>query len=112
MLVVIKIVHTIVWAFTVACILGIDLFSGTGRFGPALVMIGIVFGEVLVLFVERMRCPLNSIAGRFTEERRPNFDIDPPAWFAKCNEEIFAAIGVGGIVYTAFMGIRSPPLAG
>ncbi len=83
----------------VACIVAIYVFAGTGRFGLAVAMIAIVLGEVVVLLVNGMRCPLTPIAARFTDDRRPNFDIYLPQWLARRNKEIFGALFVGGLIY-------------
>jgi len=101
MIVFIKTLHTIVWAAMVACIVAIYVFAGTGRFGWALVMIAVVLGEVVVLLVNGMRCPLTPIAARFTDDRRPNFDIYLPQWLARRNKEIFGALFVGGLICAA-----------
>lgn len=108
MLVAIKLLHTLVWAFMVACIAGVYLFAGAGRFGWALVAAGIVLGEVLVLVVNRMRCPLTPVAARFTEDRRANFDIYLPEWLARYNREVFGTLYVLGLTYAAFLWVRSP----
>lgn len=108
MLVAIKLLHTLVWAFMVACIAGVFLFAASGRFGWALVAAGIVLGEVLVLVVNRMRCPLTPVAARFTEDRRANFDIYLPEWLARYNKEAFGTLYVLGLAYAAFLWVRSP----
>ena len=99
MIVFIKALHTIVWAAMVACIVAIYVFASAGRFGLALAMIGIVLGEVVVLLVNRMRCPLTPIAARYTDDRRANFDIYLPQWVARLNKEIFGTLYVGGVLY-------------
>ncbi len=99
MLTLIKLLHTLVWAFLVACIAGIYAFSAAGRLDWALAAIAIVTAEVVVLFLNRMRCPLTPLAARYTEERRPNFDIYLPEWVARYNKEIFGALYVGGILF-------------
>jgi xanthine/uracil permease len=99
-LVAIKVLHTIVWALFVACILGIFVAARAGRFGVALVLIAVVLGEVLVLVLNRMRCPLTDVAGRYTDERVENFDIYLPRFVAKYNQEIFGALYLAGIAYT------------
>lgn len=88
------------------------MFTSIGRFGLSLVMIGIVFGEVLVLVVNRMRCPRTPIAALFSKERRPNFGIDLPEWVTTYNKEIFGGFYAGGFVYAAPMWMRSLRLAG
>jgi hypothetical protein len=99
MIVFIKALHTIVWAAMVACIVGIYVFASSGRFGLALAMIGIVLGECAVLVANRMRCPLTPIAARYTDDRRPNFDIYLPQWVARFNKEIFGTLFFGGVLY-------------
>jgi hypothetical protein len=106
MLTLIKLLHTAVWAFMVACIAGIYAFSAAGRPGWALAAIGIVTAEVVVLFLNRMRCPLTPLAARYTEERRPNFDIYLPEWVARYNKEIFGTLYAGGILFTMFTWVR------
>jgi hypothetical protein len=97
MLVLIKLFHTVVWIFFVACIAGIYLAAGTGRFGLALGLAGVVFGEVVVLLLNRMRCPLTPIAARYTASREPNFDIYLPRWIARYNQAVFGALYLGGV---------------
>lgn len=106
-LVFIKVVHTLVWAFMVACIGGIYVFASRGEFVWALGCIGIVFAEVVVLVVNRMRCPLTPLAARFTEDRRPNFDIYLPPWLARYNQLIFGSLFVAGIVYAVLMSLMA-----
>jgi cbb3-type cytochrome oxidase subunit 1 len=102
MLVLIKLVHTIVWAFFVACILGIFWAAQRERFDWALWLIGAVLVEVVVLAVNRLRCPLTPIAARYTEERAANFDIYLPLFVARFNKEIFGSLFVLGVAYTAY----------
>jgi hypothetical protein len=93
--------HTVVWAFFAGCVLAIPALALAGRLTGAAVLIGVVFLEVLVLAFNGWRCPLTPIAGRYTEDRSPNFDIYLPAWLARYNKEIFGTLYVGGIVLTA-----------
>jgi hypothetical protein len=106
MLVLIKLLHTVVWAFMVACIGGIFVFAHRREFAWALGCVGIVLGEVLVLVVNRMRCPLTPLAARFTADRRPNFDIYLPQWLARYNQPIFGSLYVAGIVYALVLWLR------
>ena len=76
----IKLVHTITWAFFASCIVAIPALAWTGHFGPALLFIGIVAIEVLVVAVNAWHCPLTPVAARYTTDRRPNFDIYLPEW--------------------------------
>lgn len=95
----IKLLHSLVWLFFVATILGVWIFAAQGRYDRALLCIGIVLGEVVVLLVNRWSCPLTAVAARYTTERRPNFDIYLPEWLARWNKEVFGSLYAGGILY-------------
>ena len=96
----IKIVHTVVWAAFVACILAIWLFAWQAEFYYATLSIGIVCVESLVLILNRWRCPLTSVAARYTRDRRANFDIYLPEWLARDTKLIFGTLYVAGIIFT------------
>lgn len=88
----IRLGHTIVWAFFVACILAIPLLTVRAHFGLAALFAAAVAGEVVVLALNRMRCPLTGVAARYTDDRRPNFDIYLPEWLARNNKRIFGTL--------------------
>jgi len=88
----IRLGHTIVWAFFVACILAIPLFTASSHFRLAALFATLVAGEVGVLVLNGMRCPLTGLAARYTADRRPNFDIYLPEWLARNNKQIFGTI--------------------
>jgi Na+/proline symporter len=96
----IKTVHTIAWAFFVACIGAIPVLAWTGRFHAALLLIGIVLIEVIVIILNGWHCPLTAVAARYTDDRRPNFDIYLPEWLARYNKEIFGTLFAIGILLT------------
>ncbi|MDP3821336.1 MAG: hypothetical protein Q8R33_07660 [Burkholderiales bacterium] len=98
-LVAVKIAHTIAWAFFAGCILAIPVASWLGKHTLAAWLIGVVFVEVGILVVNGWRCPLTSLASRFTEERHDNFDIYLPLWLARHNKSIFGVLFCLGIVY-------------
>ena len=100
MLTLIKLGHTVVWAVFVGCILGIFVFAHDARFVWAFVLIAVVMGEVIVLALNAMRCPLTAIAARYTTDRAENFDIYLPRWLARHNKTIFGTLYVAGIAYT------------
>jgi hypothetical protein len=102
----IKLLHTLVWAIFVACILGIFVCAWLGRLDFAAVLIGVVMGEVLVLLFNQMRCPLTGVAARYTSERTDNFDIYLPLWLAKHNKSVFGTLYVLGIAYTLVEWLR------
>ena len=95
----VKIVHTVVWAFFVTCIVAIPVAAQLGRFRAAVVFTLVVLGEVAVLGLNRMRCPLTDVAGRYTDERADNFDIYLPLWLARHNKTIFGWLFVIGVVF-------------
>ena len=59
----------------------------------------IVAGEVAVLVFNGWRCPLTSIASRYTDDRRENFDIHLPEWLAKHNKLIVGVLYVAGVAF-------------
>ena len=98
-LIAVKAAHTIVWALFAGCILAIPLVSWRGKHHAAAWLAAIVFVEVVVLAVNRWRCPLTSVAACYTDDRRENFDIYLPVWLAKYNKLIFGALYVTGVAF-------------
>jgi hypothetical protein len=97
---VVKLVHTVVWAFFATSILVIPVFAWRGRYGYAALFIGMVSVEVVVLVVNGWRCPLTGVAARYTEDRRDNFDIYLPEWLARYNKHVFGTLYALGILFT------------
>ena len=95
-LVVVRVVHTVVWAFLASCILLIPVLAVAGRLRFALVLTAIVVCEVAVLAVNRMRCPLTDVAAMYTDERGDNFDIYLPRWLARNNKRVFGTLFLAG----------------
>jgi hypothetical protein len=96
----IKLLHTIVWAFFAGCIIAIPILAIMGRYSQALVLVGVVLIEVLILVANRLRCPLTGVAARYTEDRSENFDIYIPVWVARHNKVIFGLLFLGGTLFT------------
>ena len=99
----VKSVHTIVWAFFVACIGAIWVFALRGEIVGAGIAIAIVLIEVAALACNGWRCPLSPIAARYTDDRRDNFDIYLPGWLAGRTMPIFGTLYVAGILLTLLM---------
>lgn len=99
----VKIVHTIIWATFVACIVAVWVFALRGALFEAAVAIGFVAIEVRVLLVNGMCCPHIAIAAHCTKDRRDNFDIYLPLWLARYNKHIF------GVLYITYTFSRSLP---
>jgi riboflavin transporter FmnP len=100
MLSAIKVAHTIVWGFFVACIVAVWVFAWSGKLLCAALSIGIVLIEVVVLVLNGLHCPLTAIAARYTDDRRANFDIYLPEWLARLTKVIFGGLYAGGIILT------------
>lgn len=98
----IRLLHTGAWAFFAGCILLLPIAAYAGRFGLALVLIGLVFAEIVILLINRWTCPLTNVAARYTHDRRPGFDIFLPAWLAQHNKLIFGSLFTLGLIYTAY----------
>ncbi|MFO1468499.1 MAG: hypothetical protein U1F35_18995 [Steroidobacteraceae bacterium] len=96
----IKLLHTMVWAFFVACILALPIFAAAGEFRFAFALMVVVGLEVFVLLLNGLKCPLTDVAARYTEERQDNFDIYLPLYLARYNKHIFGALYVAGTIYT------------
>jgi hypothetical protein len=96
---VIKVVHTVAWAFFAGCIVAITVVSWCGHQVAAAWLSAIVLVEVLVLLLNRWRCPLTAVAARYTDDRRDNFDIYLPEWLARHNKVIFGALYIMGVAF-------------
>jgi hypothetical protein len=96
----IKLAHTVVWAIFASSIVALPFFAWRREFKVAAALIALVLIEVLVLVVNRMRCPLTDVAEKYTADRQPNFDIFLPLWLARYNKQIFGVLFVAGMLYT------------
>jgi hypothetical protein len=103
----IKVAHTVAWAFFVAAIAAIPLAAWANHFGWALIAALIVAGEVAVLALNGMTCPLTPLAARYTNDRRDNFDIYLPLRVARYNKEIFGTLYVAALLFALARWIAS-----
>lgn len=108
-LIAIKLLHTLVWAFLAACILALPILAFLRRFAWAAILTTIIIMECIVLALNGGRCPLTGLAARFTSDRADNFDIYLPLWLARHNKVIFGTIFVLNelIVLACLRGKRS-----
>jgi hypothetical protein len=75
-------------------------FAGLWRqFRLAAVLTGVVLVECAVLAMNSWRCPLTDLAGRYTDDRRVNFDIYLPLWLARRNKTVFGTLFVVGTLF-------------
>jgi len=98
---IVKLAHTVVWAFFATSILAIPVLALFNELGYASALVAVVFVEVVVLATNNWRCPLTEVAARFTEERADNFDIYLPAWLARHNKLVFGVLYAFGMVLTS-----------
>jgi hypothetical protein len=106
-LVAIKALHTVIWAFFVLAIAATWYFAWRSNFVAAACAIAIVLVEVAVLAFNHGECPLGRIVGRLTTQRRANFDIYLPPWLAAHTKSIFGPLYAGGVILTAVQWVRT-----
>lgn len=97
----VKLFHTAVWLFFVACIGAIPWLAALGRPRLAALFAGLVAVEVVILLLNGMRCPLTDVAARYAVETRANFDIYLPEWLARHNKTIFGSLYAAALLYLA-----------
>jgi hypothetical protein len=90
----IKLLHTAVWLFFVACIVGIPFAVSRENYRWVGILTALVLLECAVLLLNRGRCPLTDMASRHTNEQADNFDIYLPLWLARYNKIIFGTLFV------------------
>lgn len=98
-LVAIKAAHTLIWAFLAGSILAIPVLAALGQWRLTAALAGVVLLECVVLAANGMKCPLTSVAERYTDDRSDNFDIWLPAWLARNNKRIFGTLFVAGLLF-------------
>jgi len=91
-LIAIKLVHTALWTFFAGCILALPVTGLRRRFDWAAILTAVILVECFVLALNRGRCPLTDLAGRFTSQQADNFDIYLPLWLARYNKTIFGTL--------------------
>jgi hypothetical protein len=115
MLIAIKVLHTVIWAFFAGCILVLPVAGALRRFRGAALLTALVLLECVVLAGNQGRCPLSDLAARYTADRAPNFDIFLPNWLALHNKIIFGLLFVAGEMVVLGCWLRgklAAPLAG
>ena len=102
----VKIVHTAVWGFFVLCILALPLVAVLRRFDWALILTAFVLLECGALALNRGRCPLTNVAGKFTSARNDAFDIYLPERLARWNKAIFGTLFVPNELFVLWRWLR------
>lgn len=91
-LLLIKTIHTFIWAIFAGAIVAIPVATMLGALHLAFWLSALVWIEVSILLINGMRCPLTAMAARHTEVRTDNFDIYLPQWLARENKRIFGTL--------------------
>jgi hypothetical protein len=102
----IKLLHTFIWAVFALCILALPATALLRRFDWAVALTLLVLLECAVLAVNRGRCPLTDLAGRYTDNRADNFDIFLPVWLARHNKTIFGTLFVAGELFVLWRWVQ------
>lgn len=95
----IKLLHTAIWAFFVACILLLPLFGLANRLDRAFAVTVLILVECGILALNRGRCPLTNLAARYTRDRTENFDIYLPRGLARHNKMVFGTLFIAGELF-------------
>ncbi|HAC23973.1 MAG TPA: hypothetical protein DCE81_03560 [Cytophagales bacterium] len=90
---VIKIIHTLIWAFFNLVIFYMLYAVLTNQLDIWLwVGYGLIALESLTLLAFRFYCPLTVLARKYSDSTRANFDIYLPHWLALHNKTIYSAL--------------------
>ncbi len=93
MLIFLKTIHTIIWVIMTASNFVAFYFAFNGIYDYRFwIPAGILILEIVTVFINKWSCPLTPITAKYTDDRKPNFDIYLPLWLARYNKEIFSAI--------------------
>jgi len=95
---IIKAIHTFVWLIFVVAILYI-CYAGAFNQVNKLVWycVGAVLTEGIVLMINKGRCPLTSLADKYTNSQPVGFDIFLPKWLARYNKILFSTLFLIGL---------------
>jgi hypothetical protein len=104
----VRLVHSAAWVLFASAILVLPITVWMGRLAWALWLSALVMVEVSILVANGMRCPLTSVAARYTADRSDNFDIYLPAWLARHNKAIFGSLFVAGELFLLYRLFAAP----
>ncbi len=102
-LVLVKLVHTFIWALFVGMIVFV-LYAGIVGMMTTSVFVcaAALAGESAVIVACGWRCPLTLLAYRYTDDRSSAFDIYLPEWLAEHNKTIFGGLYGLGLALLAY----------
>ncbi|MGO4883819.1 MAG: hypothetical protein ACLP59_23810 [Bryobacteraceae bacterium] len=93
MLTFLKTVHTIIWMVMSAANLTAFYLAFVGRFNAWFFLsVTLLGGEVVIIAVNSWHCPLTDVMGKYTLDRKANFDIYLPEWLARNNIKGFSLL--------------------
>lgn len=92
---IIKVVHSLVWVFFNGVIAYLYYAAVTNKLDKWVwVGIGLISLEGLVLLLFKRICPITTIARKYSDSTKDNFDIFLPNWLAKHNQLIYTTLFV------------------
>lgn len=97
-LILVRLLHTVVWALMVGCIVAVPVLALADAYVYAAAFAGVVLVETMILLYNGWRCPLTDVAARYTDDQHIGFDIFLPSWLARHNKLIFGSLFVAGVV--------------
>jgi len=92
-LVMIKLLHTLIWAIFVYILFYILFAVSIGKIDIFLwISISLICFEGIVLIINKGRCPLTLVAAKYSQNQEDGFDIFLPKWLAIHNKKIFTTL--------------------
>ncbi|WP_197079510.1 hypothetical protein [Desulfosporosinus sp. I2] len=102
-LLMIKVLHTVIWAFFVLIILYILYTAIIDRIDILTwIAIALIVVEGIILLINGWRCPLTIVGEKYTEQTDVGFDIFLPRWVSKNNKTIFTTIYSIGVILVIY----------
>jgi len=98
-LLLIKLLHTVIWAFFVMAIFYIVYAGMFDKINIlTFIAIGLVVLEGIILLIFKWRCPLTVVGYKYSNTKEVGFDIFIPKWLAQHNKTIFTIIFGAGLI--------------
>ena len=98
-LILIKLLHTMIWVFfnvVIFYLLYAVLVNKIDKW--VWICLGLIVLEGLVLLLFKRVCPVTLMARKYSDSKRPNFDIYLPGWLARHNQLIYSIIVLIAVV--------------
>jgi small neutral amino acid transporter SnatA (MarC family) len=99
----IKVLHTVIWAFFVLIIFYILYSALVDRIDILTWMaMALIIVEGIILLMNGWRCPFTNLGEKYTKQTEVGFDIFLPRWLAKNNKTIFTSIYLLGVIMVIY----------